>query len=190
MKGAQHDTVYPSAGLKRIFHTKFLLDQNKGMSHLETFFKWSKLADINSKALKKCSKKSGVYVFVLNHVNKDCVSPVKGQDIVYVGQGRDLRKRLDNYISFIEARPSQEKRKKITHMLNTYRADLEVWWTEIPYQHLNQVEGNLIQTLDPYFNTRYRLTFDLKNTGIIAHDTVLIGKSSKVSRAAFGEESK
>ncbi|PCJ38457.1 MAG: hypothetical protein COA81_13080 [Alphaproteobacteria bacterium] len=184
------DTVYPSVGLKRIMHTKFLLYHNQGISHLESFFNWFKLQDISSKALKKCSENSGVYVFVLNHVNKGCVSPVDGQDIVYIGQGKNLSKRLDNYISCIEARPSQEKRKKILYMLNTYRTDLELWWTEISFQYLNQVEDTLIKTIDPYFNTQDRLPFDLKNAGIIEHDTMFTGKSSELSRIAFREERK
>lgn len=182
------DTVYPSVGLKRIFRTKYLFEKNQEISHLESFFNWSKLQDISSKALKKCSKNSGVYVFVLNHVNKNCVSPVDGQDIVYIGQGKNLSERLDNYISYIEARPSQESRKKILYMLNTFRADLELWWTEIPYQFLDTVENTLIQTIDPYFNTKARLPFDLKKLGLIEHDTIFTGERSGEIRIAFGEE--
>ncbi|MEE9354837.1 MAG: hypothetical protein V3U75_04530 [Methylococcaceae bacterium] len=184
------DTVYPSVGLKRALDEKFLLSQNKGINHLTDFFNWTRLPEISSKALEKCSKNSGVYVFVLNHVNKGCLSPVDGQDIVYIGQGKNLSKRLGNYISYIESRKSQEKRTKILYMLNTHRADLEIWWTEIPYQYLNQVEDTLIKTIDPYFNTQDRLPFDLKNAKIIDHDFMLIGKSGDDSREAFREEEK
>lgn len=179
------DTKWPSIGANRLWSPEFLVGQNDKISNLTQFINWKKMPAINSSGLDACPNKAGVYAFVWNKTTLGCSSPVPGKSVVYIGKGNRLKKRLDNYVSYIEGRRSQEKRKKITTMLTRCRDDLEVWWTEIPLQHMRAVELALIETIDPYFNTDERIPFDLSQIQEIQKDSIFAASIDGQGKSAF-----
>ena len=171
-------TKLPSVGINRIWHREFLGELSKSIDHMIDGISWTKLGGLDSTGLATCSEKPGIYMFIWTDCYFDKFSPKKGETIVYIGQGINLRKRLDNYIGHLEGRPTQEKRAKILHMLNRCGSELEIWWSEIPLQYLTIVEDTFIKVIDPYFNTKDRLPLDFQDQPSVKRDITLEARIS------------
>lgn len=72
-----------------------------------------------------------------------------GTEIVYVGQARNLRRRLSQHNAWIEVNPGLEE------FIRRKRSNIRIWYTtELFRDELDPHERELIRTIKPRFNRK------------------------------------
>lgn len=155
--------LFPCIGTSRIWTESFIQEKISRLPELS----WrlaGKLVTANIEVLPDCP---GVYLFVRKSL-LDTISPFSEPSypaIIYVGQARNIRGRLTDYIrdkSAVRnhATSTRKIRDLIKIMFNEYGDGLDVFYSVCNPKDLTITEDTLIKILDPAFNSGQKLNED------------------------------
>jgi excinuclease UvrABC nuclease subunit len=92
--------------------------------------------------------KHGIYAFGVEHA---VCGLIVENDICYVGQATNLRRRLNQHAPWSETNPG------LDDFMKSRKKDIRVWYTsDLPRSNLDKVERKLIRSLKPIYN---RITY-------------------------------
>ena len=153
---------FPPVGTSRVWREEYIHYLADDLEDLS----WKFYGKFIKKNLSQCPDRPGVYAFIREH-SANRLTPQQGKvsSIVYVGQGRNLRVRINEYLSDLKSvqatRTTKRKvRDSVRVMFEEYDDKLSLFYCVLPPEKIIHYEDYLIKIFDPIFNRNQRLNED------------------------------